>query len=69
MWGDREGTELAKDVESLLRVFMNVTDMLFKGKFTVKCESEVFEVMNKFNCFAVYSGRSQVRDARVGVDE
>lgn len=44
MRGNREGTELADDMESLLGPFVNVGHVLIKCQFILYSESEVFEV-------------------------
>lgn len=67
--GDTEGTELAENVKFLLGTFMSINNMLLKGKFTVQCESEVFEMINTFNYFVVNDSRCQIRGMGLSVDE
>lgn len=57
MGGNREGTELADDMESLLGPFVNVGDVLI----IVDSESEVFEVADPFNCLVMDGGGDQSR--------
>lgn len=44
-WGQWKVLEFADGRESLLAVFMDVSDVLFKAQFIVQSESEVVETL------------------------
>ena len=47
----------------------DVGDMLFKSELSVECEYKIFEVINTFDCFVVYSSERQVQCVCVCVCE